>query len=139
MKTGFVSVGEMEASTTRLLEKLYNDREMITGVASGHVDLDRISRIVVQAGHIPYYFALWHDEAKVTSRRSTGDADELQIRLDDCNGPTVKAVPLRSEHPELETLDIALDGNGVHDVCFAFAAHARDPLWLIDFVRLVPK
>jgi replicative DNA helicase len=43
MKAGFVSVAEMEASTTRLLEKLYNDREMITGVASGYVDLDRMT------------------------------------------------------------------------------------------------
>ena len=43
MKTGFISVGEMEASATRLLEKLYNDREMITGVASGYVDLDRMT------------------------------------------------------------------------------------------------
>ena len=43
MKTGFVSVGELEASTTRLLEKLYNEREMITGVASGYVDLDRMT------------------------------------------------------------------------------------------------
>ena len=104
-----------------------------------HVDLNRIARITVQAGHIPYYFALWHDEAKVTSRRSTSGADELQIRLDDCYGPMVKAVPLRIEHPESEMRDVALEGNGVHDVCFAFAAHTRDPLWLIDFVRLVPK
>jgi len=104
-----------------------------------HVDLDRLARITVQAGHIPYYFALWHDEAKVTSRQSTSGADEIQIRLDDCNGPVLRAVPLRVEHPELETFDIPLDGNGVHDVCFAFGTRARDPLWLIDFVRLVPK
>jgi len=103
------------------------------------VDFDRIARITMQAGHIPYYFALWHDEAKVTSRQSTSGADEMQIRLDDCAGPVFKAVPLRIERPELETLDLVLDGNGAHDVCFAFATHQRDPLWLIDFVRLVPK
>jgi len=43
MKAGFVSVRELEASTTRLLEKLYNEREMITGVATGFVDLDRMT------------------------------------------------------------------------------------------------
>src|SRR5262249_4657761 len=43
MKVGFVSVRELEASTTRLLEKLYNEREMITGVATGFVDLDRMT------------------------------------------------------------------------------------------------
>ena len=43
MKAGFVSVRDLEASTTRLLEKLYNEREMITGVATGFVDLDRMT------------------------------------------------------------------------------------------------
>jgi replicative DNA helicase len=43
IKVGFVSVRELEASTTRLLENLYNEREMITGVASGFVDLDRMT------------------------------------------------------------------------------------------------
>jgi len=102
-------------------------------------DLDRAAHVVVQAGHIPYYFALWHDEAKVTRRKPMNGADELQIRLDDCNGPVSRAVPLRIEHAELETFDVALAGTGLHDLCFAFATRARDPLWLIDFVRLVPK
>jgi replicative DNA helicase len=43
IKVGFVAVREMEAATTRLLEKLYNEREMITGVATGFVDLDRMT------------------------------------------------------------------------------------------------
>src|SRR5438094_972057 len=43
IKTGFVSVRDMEGSATRLLEKLYNEREMITGVATGYVDLDRMT------------------------------------------------------------------------------------------------
>src|SRR5437868_1598812 len=43
IKAGFVSVRDLEASTTRLLEKLYNEREMITGVATGYVDLDRMT------------------------------------------------------------------------------------------------
>ena len=42
-KTGFVSVKELELPTTRLLEKLYSEREMITGVATGFTDLDRMT------------------------------------------------------------------------------------------------
>src|SRR6266446_3613854 len=42
-KTGFVSVKELELPTTRLLEKLYNEREMITGVATGFTDFDRMT------------------------------------------------------------------------------------------------
>jgi len=43
MKAGFVSVKEMELPATRLLEKLYTEREMITGVATGFKDLDRMT------------------------------------------------------------------------------------------------
>ena len=43
VKSGFVSVREMELPATRLLEKLYHEREMITGVPSGFRDLDRMT------------------------------------------------------------------------------------------------
>jgi replicative DNA helicase len=43
IRTGFVSVKEMEIPATKLLEKLYTEREMITGVASGFRDLDRLT------------------------------------------------------------------------------------------------
>ncbi len=43
IRTGFVSVKEMELPATKLLEKLYTEREMLTGVASGFRDLDRMT------------------------------------------------------------------------------------------------
>ena len=43
IRTGFVSVKEMELPATKLLEKLYTEREMITGVATGFRDLDRLT------------------------------------------------------------------------------------------------
>lgn len=43
IKVGFISVREMELQATRLLEKLYTEREMITGVATGFRDLDRMT------------------------------------------------------------------------------------------------
>jgi len=43
MRSGFVSVKDMELSATKLLEKLYTEREMITGIASGFRDLDRMT------------------------------------------------------------------------------------------------
>ncbi|MBI4474566.1 MAG: replicative DNA helicase [Acidobacteria bacterium] len=43
IRVGFVSVKELELPATRLLEKLYTEREMITGVATGFKDLDRIT------------------------------------------------------------------------------------------------
>jgi replicative DNA helicase len=40
-KAGFVSIGSMEQEATQLLTRLYEDKEMITGVPTGFVDLDR--------------------------------------------------------------------------------------------------
>jgi replicative DNA helicase len=42
-KAGFVSVADMEADANRLLTKLYEEREMITGVPTGFTDLDRMT------------------------------------------------------------------------------------------------
>lgn len=42
-KSGFVSVSDMEEDTQKLLTKLYEDREMITGVPTGFQDLDRMT------------------------------------------------------------------------------------------------
>ena len=42
-KSGFVSVAEMEEDTQKLLTKLYEEKEMITGVATGFTDLDRMT------------------------------------------------------------------------------------------------
>jgi replicative DNA helicase len=43
MRSGFISVKDMELPATKLLEKLYTEREMITGIASGFRDLDRLT------------------------------------------------------------------------------------------------
>ena len=43
IRSGFISVKDMELPATKLLEKLYTEREMITGVATGFRDLDRLT------------------------------------------------------------------------------------------------
>ena len=43
LQTGLVSVKDLEPDAHRLLEKLYTDREMITGVATGFNDFDRMT------------------------------------------------------------------------------------------------
>jgi replicative DNA helicase len=42
-KVGFMSVRDMEEDQKRLLTKLYEDKEMITGVPTGFTDLDRMT------------------------------------------------------------------------------------------------
>ena len=43
IRSGFISLKDMELPATKLLEKLYTEREMITGVATGFRDLDRLT------------------------------------------------------------------------------------------------
>jgi replicative DNA helicase len=43
VRGSFVSTHEMRASTGELLTRLYNDREMVTGVATGFMDFDRMT------------------------------------------------------------------------------------------------
>ena len=42
-KAGFVSVKEMETDAQRLLTRLYEEKQMITGVPTGFTDLDRMT------------------------------------------------------------------------------------------------
>ena len=43
IRTGFVSIKDLEVPATRLLEKLYKERELVTGTATGFTDLDRMT------------------------------------------------------------------------------------------------
>lgn len=43
IRSGFVPVRDFEVDTARLLEKLYTEKEMITGVATGFKDFDRLT------------------------------------------------------------------------------------------------
>jgi replicative DNA helicase len=51
VKSGFVSVSEMQGTAKALIDKLYSEREMITGVATGFTDLDRMTA-GLQAGDL---------------------------------------------------------------------------------------
>jgi len=42
-KSGFVAISDMHEDAQKLLTKLYEDKEMITGVATGFTDLDRMT------------------------------------------------------------------------------------------------
>lgn len=41
--TGFVKLGDLELQTTRTLEKMYTERQNVTGISTGFTDLDRMT------------------------------------------------------------------------------------------------
>ena len=104
-----------------------------------HVDFSAVARIDVRIGALPYFFALWHDADKVVRHAPGGDADELQLRLDRCDGEALAAVPLSPQHTATRTVSVAVGARaGIHDVCVFFAQRGDDPLRLIDWVEAVP-
>jgi hexosaminidase len=107
-----------------------------------NVDFDATATIDVRVGALPYFFELWHDAAKVVTHAPGGDADELQLHLDTCDGPLLAAMPVAANG--VQTLGVPVAGSasarhGAHDVCAYFAARSREPLRLIDWIEPLPR
>ena len=102
------------------------------------VDFNGTRRIDVRIGALPYFFELWHDAPKVVTHAPQGNEDELQARLDTCDGRLLAVVPLSEARNDVRTATVAAEGiSGRHDVCFYFATRDKDPLRLIEWVEPV--
>ena len=103
-------------------------------------DLRNIATIRVRSGHIPYYFQLWHDAAKVATWPSTSGVAELQLHAGDCKTATIASTPLKTDSAESETFDLTLPKfDGRQDLCLNFAGVGNEPFWLIDSVELIRR
>jgi len=103
------------------------------------VDFDASARIDVRIGALPYFFQLWHDTPKVVVHAPAGADDELQLRLDACDGPLLAAVALSEARTDTRTISVPATGTGRHDVCAFFATRSPDPLRLVDWIEPVPR
>jgi hexosaminidase len=66
---------------------------------------------------------------------------ELEVRLGGCDGPPIAVLPLATAAGRAgqTTLTGALPAlSGAHDLCFTFTAKRLDPMWVIDWIQLVP-
>ena len=106
------------------------------------VDLDAVRAVTVTAGVRPYNFQLWKDVDKIVKRTPSAGADELQIRLDRCDGELLATMPLRNaaDRRGIARLEARLpQRGGTHDLCFALARTAADPLWMVDTIQLTTR
>jgi hexosaminidase len=132
------------ATTAGAPTPLYNVDLMNSCWIYPQIDLAATARIEVRTGALPYFFQLWHDADKVVMHTPSGDADELQLHLDTCDGPLLAATALPADRLDVRTLTFPLaaataESRGKHDVCLYFAARSRDPLRLIDWVEPIPR
>jgi hexosaminidase len=106
------------------------------------VNLDAVQAVTVTAAERPYNFQLAKDVSRIVKRASLSSGDELQVHLDRCDGEVLAAIPLRNAADKhgIARLQAQLPRHaGTHDLCFAFARAAPDPLWMIDTIQLLAR
>jgi hexosaminidase len=105
------------------------------------VDLTGIRTLQVSVGRVPFNFQLGKDLANIPLRPPATPEGELEVRLDGCDGAPIAVLPLApaAGRPGQTTLTGALPPlSGAHDLCFTFTAKRLDPMWVIDWIQLVP-
>ena len=101
--------------------------------------LDGVTRIEARVGSIPYNFSIGEAIKKVVFRKPETAEGELEIRLDDCDGPVVAKLPLAPAkgHSGVTTLIGTIAAQtSAHNLCATFTQNGPDPLWVLDTLTL---
>jgi hexosaminidase len=104
-------------------------------------DLHGISSIEAGVGQVPFNFQIGSDRDKIVFRPPHTPDGELEVHLDTCDGEAIATLPLTPaiSNNAVTRLSMPLTApEGVHDLCFVFTQKKLDPLWLLDWVQLVP-
>lgn len=104
------------------------------------VDLQHGAKITAAVSALPFNYELGQDAAKIRLGDNQTSIGELQVRLDDCEGTLLNALPLppapsadgRTVLPQQTLAPVP----GRHDLCLRFARPALDPMWGIDWVEI---
>lgn len=102
-------------------------------------DLKKPTRLTANVGQIPFNFQLGAERAAIKLAPPQSESGELQIRLDDCEGPVFAAISLAPAHadPSVTSLTGAIPAaDGRHDLCLRFSAKDIDPLWALNWIQL---
>jgi len=105
------------------------------------VDLSRVRAIEVEVGQVPFNFQIGKEREAIRFHEPQTPAGELEVRQT-CDGPVLASLPLgpaldRDTTTKLQQVE--LNGEGVQDLCFTFAQHTLDPLWVVHRIRLMPR
>lgn len=104
-------------------------------------DLDGIAEIQAGVGRVPFNFAIANDRDKSAPHPPSTPYGELEVHRDACDGPKIAVLSLAPAlaGDAVTRLSGALTpASGAHDLCFFFTQKKLEPLWLLDWVQLVP-
>ena len=104
-------------------------------------DLARTRTLAATVGQVPFNFQIGEEVRKIRFPTPVTAQGELEVHLDSCDGPLAARLPLApalASHGVTRLPNAALDAPpGTHDLCFRFAQHKLDPMWVIDSIELV--
>ena len=105
-------------------------------------DLSQVSGLTAAVGQLPFNFQIGKDVESIHLNPARSAAGELEVRVDQCDGPPLLVLPLApaADNDAVTVLPaVALPRmSGMHELCFRFAQHGIDPMWAIDWVQLSP-
>ncbi|HEY8052552.1 MAG TPA: hypothetical protein VIE42_07075, partial [Steroidobacteraceae bacterium] len=105
-------------------------------------DLSQAATLTVAVGQVPFNFQIGKDVESIHLNPPHSAAGELEVRVDQCDGPPLTVLPLAAavDHDAVTVLPaVSLPHlTGTHQLCFKFAQHGLDPMWAIDWVKLAP-
>ena len=103
-------------------------------------DLDGIKEIEVGVGQLPFNFA-FANHAKPVPRKPSTPHGELEVFDTSCEGKPLATISLEPaiHNDAITKLVVPFPAmTGARDLCFTFTRPALDPMWVIDWVQLVP-
>ncbi|HMI19260.1 MAG TPA: family 20 glycosylhydrolase [Sphingomonas sp.] len=101
--------------------------------------MDGASRITADVGSVPFNFAIGDAVNHITFRKPETPEGELEIRLDDCNGPVVaklRLAPAKANAGVTTLTGTIAPQTGVHLLCATFTQNGVDPIWVLDKLTL---
>jgi hexosaminidase len=106
-------------------------------------DLTKYGRVRVTVGQIPFNFQIGKDAANITLHKPTTPHGELELRLDNCDGPRfdfASLEPAVKDHALTRLAPILIGKQeGKHDLCFRFTRAKVDPIWVISSIELIAR
>jgi len=104
-------------------------------------DLSRVTAVDAAVGPVAVRVSVGGRCTRPKLNPPQTPAGELEVRLDACDGERIAVLPLQpavanNAVTELPAATVA-HRDGTHDLCMKFTQRSHDPMWVLDWVRLV--
>jgi hexosaminidase len=106
-----------------------------------NAELSGINKVSAGVLPLPYVFRDRNNKLPPLGEPHTPNG-ELDIHLDTCTGRVVATLPFPSaaDHPGVTSLQTEFPAlEGKHDLCITTARPRLNPLWVVNWIQLVPR